>query len=228
MSDFHILKAEQQAAYKRWEMSALPTDGNAHSKQPERRSETRIPDELTAVIEKARKEAFTKGMQDGYMVGLEKGRESAEAAKNSLLKIASELSSAFKQADEKMADELLELALDIAKAMLKTSLEADPLKILPIVKEAIRQLPSVQQPASLGLNPEDATLVRAHLKEELAENHWQIIEDADIERGGCMVVTATNHIDASNSTRWKNISESLGKVNLWDAGPDNADSKERT
>lgn len=215
MSNPRIHKAED-VHYTRWEMTNLPNNGKQQPLGTERRSENRIPDEYTAIIENARKEAFTKGMQDGYLVGIEKGRESAEAAEKSFLQIASNFREALNVADEAMADSVLKLAIDIAKAMIKHQIELHPETTMSVVKEAIKQLPSIQQPAQLALNPDDAELVRAHLSSELAEHHWAILEDNQIQRGGCVVVTASNHIDATNPSRWKIIAEALGERNEWD------------
>lgn len=214
MSNPRIHKADE-VNYTRWEMANLPTDGMQHSRVAERRSENRIPDEYTGIIEQARKDAFTKGMQDGYIVGLEKGRESAEAAEKSFIEIAANFREALNTADETMADDVLKLAMDIAKAMVKHEIETNHQAVISIVKHAIKQLPAIQQPAHLGLHPEDAELVRTHMSSELAEHQWAIIEDSSIQRGGCVVVTATNHVDATNQMRWKLIAESLGQRDSW-------------
>ena len=55
---------------------------------------------------------------------------------------------------------MLDLALDLAKAMLKTALAVRPELVLPIVAEAIHYLPALQQPALLFLHPDDALLVK--------------------------------------------------------------------
>ena len=75
--------------------------------------------------------------------------------------------------------------------------------------------PSVQQPARIYLHPDDASTVREHIGEELREGGWHIIEDAQIEAGGCMVETASNQIDASSASRWKRISKALGHPSEW-------------
>jgi flagellar assembly protein FliH len=57
--------------------------------------------------------------------------------------------------------------------------------------------------------------VKLNLAEELAEGGWQLIEDSSIERGGCMVETPSNQIDATNGMRWKRISDALGQPSEW-------------
>lgn len=208
--------------FKRWEMGQLNTSKQA-DKQAEQQAtpvpkKTPLSPELTLVLENLRKQAFEKGLKEGYAAGIEKARISNELLEEKLLGIAMSFQASLKTADEVMAKDILDLALDLAKAMVKTTINADPNKLIPLVQHCIHYLPYVEKPALLMLHPEDAAIVREHLKEELLENNWQVIEDIKIERGGCMVETASNEIDASNQTRWKRICEALGRTNEWQVG----------
>ena len=86
---------------------------------------------------------------------------------------------------------------------------------MPIVGEAIRYLPSLQQPALLFLHPNDATMVREHMGEELSKAGWRLAEDTHLEPGGCRIETGSNQIDASISGRWERIAASLGRDTSW-------------
>jgi flagellar assembly protein FliH len=90
-----------------------------------------------------------------------------------------------------------------------------PELILPIVRDAIDVLPSVQQPAMLMLNPDDAAVVRAAIGDDLAKEGWRIAEDPDIERGGCRLDTASNQVDAQVESRWARLTQALGKNVEW-------------
>jgi len=109
----------------------------------------------------------------------------------------------------------MELALHLAKGMLKNALQVKPELILPIVREAIEYLPVLQQPALLILNPEDAPVVREGIAEELDKGGWRVIEDPTIARGGCKVDTASNQIDATVQARWQRMTHALGKDLDW-------------
>lgn len=210
-----MLQKSENQAFKLWEMGQLnigkePTKpaASAPKKEP-------LTPELSLLLENLRKQAFEKGLQEGYAAGMEKARISNEAIKEHFLTVAESFQNALKQADQTMAQDVLDLALDIAKAMIKTSLQTHPDKIIPVVQHCIRYLPYVEKPALLMLHPLDAEIVREQLREELNENHWQVIEDSNIERGGCMVETASNEIDATNQTRWRRITDALGRTNDW-------------
>lgn len=217
MSDFSTAK-EQQTAYQRWEMASFGSADESKSKRfnhVKSKEETVQTSKMTEAFEVVRKEAFHKGVQEGFAVGLAKAKEMAEKDRQQFLAMASAFQSALEFADAAIEQNILELALDIAKAMLKVQLKVDPACILPVVMDAIHYLPDVQKPARILVHHEDARILREYLAEELSSQVWQIQEDPQIERGGCIVETGANHIDASNEMRWKRISEALAHKTDW-------------
>ena len=141
----------------------------------------------------------------------------AEAAKEleHLQSIALEFSQALAAADETIAADVLDLALHLAKSMLRNALEIKPELVIPVVREAIEYLPVLQQPAVLMLNPADMPIVREAIGEELDKGGWRVVQDAAIARGGCKVDTATNQIDAQMATRWERLTHAMGKNVEW-------------
>lgn len=211
------LPKEQQSAYQRWEMASF---GDERASTP---ASAPSAAELAQQMAKAREEAQVRGYADGCAQGLAEGRAAGlkeghiQAAQEivRLQQIAETFGSEVAQANEVIADDMLDLALDLAKAMLKTALTVRPELVLPIVGEAIRYLPSLQQPALLFLHPDDAELVRGHMQDELTKAGWRVAEDIHLDRGGCRVETASNQIDASAPTRWQRIASALGKDLEW-------------
>lgn len=214
MSD--ALPKEQMTAYMRWEMASFdpPPPVVAPPAEPALSS-----DEIEALREAARNQGRAEGYADGHAAGRDAGWEQglAEAAVEiaHLRELTAALGGEIALADEHMKQQLLDLALDIAKAMLKTALPLRPELVLPVVADAIRYLPMVQQPAVLYLHPADAVLVRQQLDDELARSGWRVVDDLHIERGGCRVETASNQIDASVQTRWQRIAGALSSDTQW-------------
>jgi flagellar assembly protein FliH len=207
---------EQQTAYQRWEMNSFG-DNRASSKTAETTAASnKLTIEQTAQLrEEARAKGYAEGMAEGRAAGLAQGRADAAREVATLQTLAQSLSQEVIRADEIISQDLMNLALDIAKAMLKTSLSVHPELVLPIIGEAIHYLPSLQQPAILFVNPADAVIVKDHMRDELDKAGWRIAEDMQLQRGGCRIETATNQIDASTQTRWQRIAEALGKESDW-------------
>lgn len=176
-------------------------------------------EELAAIREQARIDGYDKGYAAGHAEGhadaIALGKEATDLELAPLRELAGNFSTALQDADQLISADVLELALQLAKGMLKQSLQVKPELILPIVRDAIEYLPVLQQPALLMLNPEDAKTVREGIGEELDKGGWRVIEDAQIERGGCKIDTASNQIDAQTSARWQRLTYALGKDVSW-------------
>lgn len=215
MSNMDVRK-EQQTAYERWEMSSFAEANQSISvSEPKPKEDPVAPEKIAQIFENVRKEAYAKGMQEGFIVGMAKAREQAQEDKQNFLKLMTAFSEALEKSDEQIADDVLSLALDIAKSMLKVKLNVDPSMVLPVVMDAIHYLPHIQKPARILVHHDDAHLLREYMVEEISSQHWHIQEGSNIERGGCLVETGANQIDATNAVRWKRISEALAQNNDW-------------
>jgi flagellar assembly protein FliH len=207
---------EQQTAYQRWEMNSFGDNRASTQTANSVAASNKLTIEQTAQLrEEARAKGYADGLAEGRAAGLTQGRAEAAEETSSLQRLAESFSQEIVRADEVISQDVMSLALDIAKAMLKTSLSVHPELVLPIVSEAIHYLPSLQQPAILFLNPSDIAIVKDHMSDELNKAGWRIAEDMHLQRGGCRIETATNQIDASTQTRWQRIAEALGKESDW-------------
>ena len=99
--------------------------------------------------------------------------------------------------------------------MLKSTINARPELMIPIVEQAIASLPLVQQPAQLFLHPDEAALLIEKKGAELSAAGWVIVPDAHLQHGDCRVETLTNQIDGALSSRWQSLTEALGRDNKW-------------
>ncbi|MEO7031935.1 MAG: flagellar assembly protein FliH [Herbaspirillum sp.] len=207
-----VIPKEQMSAYQRWEMASF----NQRPTATPTAEVARITIEQQAEIrDAARTKGHAEGYAEGRAEGLAQGRADAALEQQRLLSIAEAFGHEVARADEVIAHEMLDLALDLCKAMLKTALVVKPERVLPIVSEAIHYLPALQQPALLILHPDDASLVRERLADDLEKAGWRLVEDAQIERGGCRVETASNQIDATLTTRWQRLTAALGNESDW-------------
>jgi len=220
----NIIPKERLSAYQRWELASLGEEPQPKEDPAQAKQEAEVlARQLVQMQEEARRQGYAAGLEQGHAEGFEAGRvEGFEASRAKveheaavLREVANTFSVETAQASETIADDMLDLALDLAKAMLKTALKIRPELVLPVVGEAIRYLPSLQQPALLVLHPEDAPIVRHHLGDELDKSGWRIAEDPNTERGGCRVETPSNQIDAAASVRWQRLTEALGKQTGW-------------
>ena len=237
------ISKEFQSAYQRWEMTSFGDErpstlaqraaeaeqaaaaARAYEPPPPPPPSISLPtaEELEAIRAAAHDEGHAEGMEAGqaeghaagYEEGLALGRAAAAEELEYLRQLATSFGAAVTHADDAIANDVLELALHLARGMVRTAFDVKPDLILPVVREAIDYLPNLQQPALLMLHPEDALIVQSTIGHELDKGGWRIVEDESIARGGCRVDTASNQIDAQIASRWQRLTHALGKNIEW-------------
>jgi len=227
MTSFGDERASVVAERRAAELAVAAAEAEAaavYSAQPAAPAPSTITEEeLEAIREAARQQGYAEGHQEGlaaghasgYEDGLGQGRLEAAAELTHLQELTTSFGHAVTGADEAIAGDVLELALHLAKNMVRTAFAVRPELILPVVREAVDYLPTLQQPALLILNPEDALIVRDGIGQELEKTGWRIVEDALVARGGCRIDTASNQIDAQIASRWQRLSHALGRDVEW-------------
>lgn len=230
----------QSQAYRRWEMDPLdkleeksreeesrapenttPDTGTEPAQQPEEPAQIVMPteEEVAAVFQSAKDEGYAAGYLEGQATGYAEGRNTAEtevkAEVQRIQTLLSQLERDLHALDQQTSDQLLELAIALAKKMVTQALKAKPELIVPIVQEAIRNLPNALQPPRLYLHPDDAKLVAAHLSDQIAQEHWSIREDERIDRGGCRIEANGCEINGDLKVRWQRTLSAIGQQDDW-------------
>ncbi|MBT9589505.1 MAG: flagellar assembly protein FliH [Thiobacillus sp.] len=152
---------------------------------------------------------------EGYAEGLAAGRLEGEQACKRMKELAESFASTLDNLDFRLADMVLELALDVSRQVVSAELSVHPERILDVVNMALKQMAESSREARLLLNPEDAVLVRPHLDQVLDKNRLRIVEDARIVRGGCLIETPQGDLDATLPARWRQVVMVLGTNQNW-------------
>jgi len=153
------------------------------------------------VLEDLQQEAYREAFQQGLRDGAAAGREQLRAQVERLDGLLSDLARPFAELDATVQQELLTLAMALARQIVRRELRLDPTQIIGIVREAVAQLPVAAREVRVQLHPEDAAIVREHLAPAERERAWTLIEDPMMMRGGCQVVSASSRIDVRLETR---------------------------
>ncbi len=200
------------APYQRWEMATL---GDARST---RAATTPSISKLAQEMMAARDAGHTQGYQAGLLQGRADGQ--AQGLANSAAVLAqqqaalAQLGQSFTQqaaqTREQLAQQVLALALDMAHALLKSTIVLQPERLLPVIAHALQDLPALQLPAALYLHPQDLELVQSAQGNELTAAGWRLRADPQITRGGCRIETPSNEIDATLETRWRRLQQDFG------------------
>ncbi|MDD5335609.1 MAG: flagellar assembly protein FliH [Rhodoferax sp.] len=211
--------AELMSAWQRWEMSSISaaprSAGSAAAAPRALPPATAHPAPLIDEAELVRlrlqaqqagqaeghREGYAQGQAEGYAAGLSQAQEQAQA----LHDLLQSLPTAMRAAEREVADDLLALARDIARQMVRQELTTEPRHILALVRELLRMEPTLGGTPRLLMHVDDAALVQQHLADELHAAGWRIRTDLSIQRGGCRVHAAGGALDATLETRWERV-----------------------
>jgi flagellar assembly protein FliH len=152
---------------------------------------------------------------EGYAEGLAAGRVEGEQACGQMKQLVDSFGNTLDNLDFRLADMVLDLALDVARQVVAGELAARPERVLDVVNQALKQMAESSREARLLLHPDDAALVRPHLDQVLDKNRLRIVEDARVVRGGCLIETPQGDLDGTLPTRWRQVVQVLGSNRNW-------------
>jgi flagellar assembly protein FliH len=178
--------------------------------------------EAEAIIlqsEKRREEIFNKAYQEGLKIGQDEGFKIGEEEAGRLIHQMKEIITNAEQKRQNIIKEaeedIVELAILIAKKIVKKELEIDKEIVIRNVKEALKKV-SDREEITIRVNLNDLKLTEAHKEEFLKEvsgvKKINIKDDPTIEPGGCRIETDFGSVDADISTQLEEIKEALKKV----------------
>lgn len=207
-------------AWERWELASFD-EADATSGSAENEMTLQPPplttDEISRLHEIAQQEGYKKGFDTGYKEGLEAGHEAslAEARQVSaqLTQALSRLEAGISELEQVVADDLLALALEIARKVTHQTIAVQPQIILGVIHDALAQLPL--QHAIIHLNPEDVALIDSFNEKSLTQAGHRIQGDAQLLRGDVVIEAGNTHLDARLATRWQHAIAALDQDLPW-------------
>ena len=155
------------------------------------------------------------GLQQGYSEGSQalddfQSRKAADIARQ-MQDLVDGFRTEMAALQSQVASDLVSLAVDIARQVLRRELATDATSLLPVATEALRALGEGASQLEVRVHPDDAALLRNHLQAVPAARAWQLTEDTTQQRGGCRVEADTGVADASFEARWQAVMNALGR-----------------
>jgi flagellar assembly protein FliH len=192
-----IRKDHVEEAYQAWRLPEVAGVRVGRSAAEERAARERPVAMNAAQLEQARQEAYAKGREEGIRAGQQEIRKQVQRLE--LLLVA--LQQPFAELDAAVEEQVSQLAMLVARHLVRRELKADPGQVVAVVREALAALPITSRSVRLHLHPEDAQLVRQAFSLNEQEAHIQVLDDPVQSRGGCRVQTDNSQIDATVETR---------------------------
>lgn len=207
-----VIPKEKLTAYERWELAAFD---EARQAVPPRAPNAAAPGPAAAVPQDAMDAARKAAQAEGYSAGYVEGMKAARAAADHMVRLAAAHETALREVEARMAADVLDLALLVARQVIRTSLAVRPELLLGVVSEALAMVPSHHGHPTLVLHPADAAMLHEALGQQIAHTGWRLVEDAALQRGDCRVEAANSELDATLQARWTAVVETIGTRVDW-------------
>lgn len=241
-------RAYENQAWRRWEMDSVePIENIEPEVDVPVQLSAQAQDNLARLAHLARDEGHAKGyaeglelgrqqglqegrsqgLQSGHAEGFEAGMKEAlaqgaannDAEASRLAGLLDTCSQALHDIEAETGQALIRLAISISQQIIRSTLNAEPEKILDTVRDILQLEAGHDGLLRLRVHPDDLSLVQPYLADDPAARHWRIQADSTVERGGCIAETALGSIDATLQTRWQRVVASLGHNMPWTATP---------
>lgn len=153
---------------------------------------TRAHEEANAIREAAQQEGFTAGLEQAQHV-----IDELQTTMQSLLNVR-------ETALVSAADDLGQMAIEIAERIIKTEVSCDESLVMSVVRNTIAKVGQDQKSILIKVNPLDVKLVKEQMKTDSPFSdsvEILVTEEDTIDPGSCVVETRAGQIDASFSTQ---------------------------
>lgn len=145
--------------------------------------------------------AWQQGLEEGRVAGIETGTRELAARIEAVERVLDALARPLEDLDHRVEEELLALVQAIVRQLIRREVHLDPAHIIGVIREGLSALPLASGDIAVRLHPDDADVVRSCLTESATDRAWRLEADPLIERGGCLITSASSTIDARLDTR---------------------------
>jgi len=219
-----FIPGEEIDAVEQWKFGAIDTAAQLLAAQVKAREAQQ--DE--AQVESERQQSY----QAGFDAGVLQGRVLAQADMNAqmqaflntqakqaaerLTELFASTQSQLLEAEQAMAQEVLALACELSRQVLRHELSVGAQAVMPVLREALELLGADCKAAVVKLNPADIEALGDQIHADLAGLTLNLRADASVQQGGCLVESAGMVVDGTVPKRWQRAVASLGLSSAWE------------
>ena len=156
---------------------------------------SRAQEEAVAIREAAK--------QDGFKEGINKAESAIAELKNNLSEFYT----------YKETECILDIAVEIAKKIIKKETQTDSAATLAIIKEALEEVNKTENKITIKVMPKDVEIVRDKIPEMISSDYYEaqviVVPDNTIKEGGVIIETSNGIVDATIGTQLEIIKKAL-------------------
>jgi flagellar assembly protein FliH len=179
--------------------------------------------EWRARIATARQQGYEEGYRDGT-AALEGFKLSHQREASAQLGALLEgFDAQFAALDRRLAQNISQLAVQLARQVLRAELQQHPAVVASVAAEAVAGVVLSARQITVHVHPADLPLVAEGAEEALRGRGARLVPDPGLERGGVLVQSDAGCVDGRIEARWAQAAASLGAPTPWAAVGESAD-----
>ena len=152
--------------------------------------------------EQGQQDGFNQGQAEGKKQGLAEGQEELTNRLTTLSGLVEQLQQPLAKVDHQVQQQLVQLSLAMAQAVIAVEVKTNSQVILQAVSEAISALPLDAAHIQIKLNPADIAIIEQFYPADVrTERGWQLHAEPAIEQGGCVVQSSRSSVDRTLAQR---------------------------
>jgi flagellar assembly protein FliH len=164
--------------------------------------------DLERQLEKSTQEAFHRGLQQGEVEGRKQAQAQLDAEIQRLGRTVTEMAGLRHAIRREAEEELVRLALAIARRILHRELTVDPEALTGLVRAAVGRV-EMRETYRVRTHPEHVAAVTRCLVQAGAPQKIEVVADTSLEKGSAVFETARGTLDASVDTQLAEIQRGL-------------------
>jgi flagellar assembly protein FliH len=148
--------------------------------------------------------AYQQGFQDGQSAAKQELGGQVDAMAARLARTIEELSGMRQRLRHEAEEDVIALAMAIARRILHRELTVAPEALVGLLKAALEKI-EVQEVHRVRVRPEDAPMVQQHLDQMGLPQRIELIADGSLERGSAILDSSRGALDVSVETQLAEI-----------------------
>jgi flagellar assembly protein FliH len=157
------------------------------------------------------KSAYQKGIRDGQAAARKEMLAQMEAISSRMARTIEEFSGMRQRFRHEAEEDVVALALAIARRILHRELTIAPEALLGIVKAALEKI-EAREVHRVRIRPEDAPAVKQFLDKMGLPQRVEVVADPGLERGAAILDSGRGALDASVETQLSEIERGLADL----------------
>ena len=162
------------------------------------------PGHAASALEQHLQGAYQQGFQDGQNAARQELGGQIEAMGIRLARTIEELSGLRQRFRHEAEEDVVALAIAIARRILYRELTVAPEALLGLLKAALEKI-EAREVHRVRVRPEDAPMVRQHLEKMGLPQRVELIADPGLERGAAILDSSRGALDVSVETQLAEI-----------------------